>query len=217
MHVIEVPFHIGDFLSGTIHMDAEQTGAYIMLIVAHYNAGECGLPNDDAQLARIARVTPRAWKRIKPILEQKFLVNENFWEHKKCIEVLRKVQEKSNAAKANALKRHGADHADAKPTYSNGNANHLTTKPPNQLNTPLPPAQSEPPSNGVFKNGGFKVERKLTHRGLEAAKSKAPGWDIYHLMQIYDEGIANGNRSPPDKADAAFPVWCEKYTKGKSP
>jgi uncharacterized protein YdaU (DUF1376 family) len=155
-HIIEVPFHIGDFLSGTIHMDAEQTGAYMMLIVAHYNAGAQGLPNDDAQLARIARVSPRVWKRIKPILEPKFNKNKNFWVHEKCVKVLQKIQEKSDAAKSNALKRHGTGHADANPPQSNGNANH---EPCNQK----PDIQSKKNKNGnsCFHFSGRSFDGKV--------------------------------------------------------
>lgn len=129
-HIFEVPFHIGDFLSGTIHMDAEQIGAYMMLIIAHYNAGEQGIPNDDRQLATIAKVSPRIWKKIRPILEPKFTVNANFWEHKKCVEVIQKVKEKSLAARTKALKRYNPPPAVAPPQHCNGSAHDLpSTKP----------------------------------------------------------------------------------------
>jgi uncharacterized protein YdaU (DUF1376 family) len=46
-------------------------GAYIMLLLAHYQIGETGLPNDDKKLARIASVTAKVWDRIKePVLEK---------------------------------------------------------------------------------------------------------------------------------------------------
>jgi uncharacterized protein YdaU (DUF1376 family) len=123
-HIIEFPLHIGDFLSGTLHMDTLEKGAYIMLIVAHMQAGEQGLPNDDKMLARIAGVTPKVWSRIKPILAEKFTINENFWEQKKCIEVLRNISQKSSNARAKALKRHNTGDATAKPQQSCSSANH---------------------------------------------------------------------------------------------
>lgn len=122
-HVIEFPVHIGDFLSGTMHMSAQEIGAYTMLIMAHMQTGEHGLPNDDNQLARIARVTPRVWKKIRPILEPKFNVTADFWEHKRCQKVLRKISEKSNAARDKALKRHKSGDAKASSQQCRSNAN----------------------------------------------------------------------------------------------
>ena len=103
--VITVPFHIGDFLSGTMHMDTLEKGAYIMLLLAHYQAGECGLVNDDKQLSRICGVTPKVWKRIRPILAQKFTVTETHWKKSKIIDVLNEVHEKSQKQRERALKK----------------------------------------------------------------------------------------------------------------
>jgi|GEM_PF-3434789 len=43
-----------------------------MLVLAHYQAGVTGLPNDDKKLARIAAVTPKIWDRIKPVSVEEF-------------------------------------------------------------------------------------------------------------------------------------------------
>jgi uncharacterized protein YdaU (DUF1376 family) len=116
--VITIPFHIGDFLSGTMHMDTLEKGAYIMLLMAHYQIGEDGLPNDDKKLSRIVGVTPKIWIRIKPILSEKFDISDNFWRHKKCVEVLRKVHDKSSNQRAKALKKHNTSDATAEPRHS---------------------------------------------------------------------------------------------------
>lgn len=104
--VISVPFHIGDFLSGTMHMDTLEKGAYVMLLMSHYQIGELGLPNNDKKLARICGVTPKVWKRIKPILEEKFVVSETHWQSLKCIDVLSSIHKKSKSQRAKAFKKH---------------------------------------------------------------------------------------------------------------
>lgn len=82
--------------------------------------------------------------------------------------------------------------------------------------TPLPP---EPEKDGVFKNGNgrgkFKIEPYLDDNAIMEARLKAPGWDIYNLMRVYDEGVEN--RGPPKNPAKAFPAWCGNYTKGKHP
>jgi uncharacterized protein YdaU (DUF1376 family) len=113
--VITIPFHIGDFLSGTLHMDTLEKGAYIMLLLSHYQSGEKGLPNDDKKLSRIAGVSPKVWDRIKPILSEKFTIKNDVWVSQKCVEVLRKVHEKSSKQRDKALKRHNSDDATAEP------------------------------------------------------------------------------------------------------
>lgn len=115
--IITIPFHIGDFLSSTLHMDTLEKGAYIMLLLAHYQSGEKGLPNDDKKLSRIAGVSPKVWMRIRNILSEKFIINDEFWVHSKCVEVLRKVYEKSSAQRAKVLKRYETDSTAVLPRY----------------------------------------------------------------------------------------------------
>lgn len=114
-NIVSIPFHIGDFLSGTLHMDTLEKGAYIMLLMAHYQRGEEGLPDDNKMLSRIAGVTMKVWQRIRPVLEEKFIVSDSRWVNKKCVEVLRKVHEKSSQNSAKALKRHNGSYATALP------------------------------------------------------------------------------------------------------
>lgn len=74
---------------------------------------------------------------------------------------------------------------------------------------PLPPK-----GNGVLN---FKVEDFLTAQAKEAARREAPEWDINYLAGVYNEGVNSGNRDAPRKPNDAFPAWCGRYTKGKSP
>lgn len=103
--IITVPFHVGDFLSGTLHMDTLEKGAYIMLILAHYQSGDDGLPNDDYKLSRIAGVSLKTWSRIKPTMAAKFDIENDRWVSQKCLSVLSKVHEKSQSQREKALKK----------------------------------------------------------------------------------------------------------------
>ena len=98
-------------------MDTVEKGAYIMLLLSHYQIGGNGLPDDDRQLARICGVTAKKWASIRPILEKKFDVKNGRWTNKKVIIVLQKVEDNSSAQRAKALKRHSADDAAALPQH----------------------------------------------------------------------------------------------------
>lgn len=117
-NVIQIPFHIGDFLSGTMNMDGTEIGAFWLLCVAHYQAGAEGLPDDDRQLARIAKVTSRVWARVRPIVQQKFDIIDGRWTQKRVLEVLQKIANKSAENSANSLKRWNSDNANALPSQS---------------------------------------------------------------------------------------------------
>jgi hypothetical protein len=68
-----------------------------------------------------------------------------------------------------------------------------------------------------FHANTYNVEFYLDDDARIKARRAAPGWDIYRLMKIYNQGIKDGLRKPPDFPEKAFPVWCARYTKGRPP
>lgn len=58
-----MPLYIGDFVSGTWHMRAEEVGAFALLLMHRHSHGS--LPDDDAALAQIVRLRQAKWLDIK--------------------------------------------------------------------------------------------------------------------------------------------------------
>lgn len=73
-----MPLHIPDFLSDTAHLSAAERGAYIGLIMDYWLHD--GLPDDDAKLAAIARVSSKTWCQIRPTIQAFF---HDGWSHKR--------------------------------------------------------------------------------------------------------------------------------------
>jgi uncharacterized protein YdaU (DUF1376 family) len=84
-------WHIGDYLKDTGGLRAAEHGAYFLLCMHYWATG--GLPDDDRQLAGIARMTDKEWRAARPIIEPLFK-GEGKWKHKRVEEELADAQAK---------------------------------------------------------------------------------------------------------------------------
>lgn len=71
-----MPLYVADYLLKTAHLNAAQSGAYLHLIM-HYWVNS-GLPDDDRQLAQIARMTTRQWQSSRSLIQAFFV---DGWKH----------------------------------------------------------------------------------------------------------------------------------------
>ncbi len=66
-----MPLYVADYLADTSHFSAAESGAYLHLIMHYWQTG--GVPgDDDARMARIARMTPDEWRAARPMIEAMF-------------------------------------------------------------------------------------------------------------------------------------------------
>lgn len=65
-----MPLYIGDYLADTMHLNGPEHGAYLLLIMHYWRTGP--LPDDDRQLAAIARTERKAWVEIGPTVRAFF-------------------------------------------------------------------------------------------------------------------------------------------------
>lgn len=74
-----MPLYVGDYIADTAHLSAAESGAYLHLLM-HYWLHGGPPPDDDAQLARIAKMRLAEWKRARPTLQAFF---QDGWKHKR--------------------------------------------------------------------------------------------------------------------------------------
>jgi len=100
------------FIADTTRLSAEETGAYMMLLMCLWRNNGVPLDFDEKQFSRMARVSPRRWPKIWASIESFFEINDGCVTQKRLRKDWVKVQEKiltnrvnaSRGGKAKALK-----------------------------------------------------------------------------------------------------------------
>ena len=105
--------YIADYLADTMHLSAEEHGAYLLLM---FNYCQTGKPIPKNRLAKIARLTNERWADVEPSLREFFCDNGEEWVHLRIEEDLASVREKltkkSAAGKASVQARRSRKEAD---------------------------------------------------------------------------------------------------------
>lgn len=160
-----LPLWTDAYLGDTMHLDATEHGAYLLLLIAAWRTDATSLPDDDKTLARYARCTTKVWSRIRPIMAAFFEVRDGRWTQLRLREEKHIVQRRRDAqasnGKASALKRKER-HATKRPT---------TGQPSDQ---PQVNQQAAPISSSTLPNG----------KGADAPPNVDP------VKVMFDAGVA---------------------------
>lgn len=154
-----LPLWTDALLGDTLHLSAEEFGAYLLLLIVSWRTPTCTLPDDDDDLARYCRVSKRRWQqRLRPRLEPFFTINAQTWKQKRLLAerdfVARNAAQKSKAGTASALKRkETASTAVTEPLQRLGQRKANRTATPTPTPTPI---SKNPESNdsGVISLNG---------------------------------------------------------------
>lgn len=65
-----MPLDVGSYAADTLHLTTLQHGAYLLLLMHYWKSGP--LPDDDSQLASIAKMDPKAWRSIRGVIRKFF-------------------------------------------------------------------------------------------------------------------------------------------------
>ena len=95
-----LPLFTDAFISDTLHLTAEETGAYLMLLMVAWRSQNCDLPCDDKKLAKYARCTPARWRKIRGNIIPFFDQNE-----RGCFEQKRLTKERLYVENRRDIKR----------------------------------------------------------------------------------------------------------------
>jgi uncharacterized protein YdaU (DUF1376 family) len=111
-----MPWYIGDYLRKTMHLDADEDGAYRRLIDATWVAGGL-LVASDKEMAQITKLPLKKWLAVKATVAKFFTITEEGWRHGRVSEELAKaeaiVSARSAGGKRTAEKRWGNKEANS--------------------------------------------------------------------------------------------------------
>jgi len=108
-----MPMFWGDYARDTGHLSNAGHGAYLMLI-KHYWCSARPLPDDDAQLWRIACCDSiGAWKKLRAAIEPFFHIGDGLWRHnridRELIKAAERYEKRAKAGKKGNETRWGKD------------------------------------------------------------------------------------------------------------
>ena len=142
---IWMPLYIGDYLSATTHLSAEESGAYLHLLMHQWKNGS--LPADSESLRRIARVDKDAWSIAWAVLGLFFDHAQGFPVQLRLERIRVEWQDKKTKSEAKATAA-----ANARWAKQVIDAPSIASSTPQAMPQPCPSSSSSPTSIKSIKN-----------------------------------------------------------------
>jgi uncharacterized protein YdaU (DUF1376 family) len=185
-----MPLYVADYLRDTRRLTAAEHGAYLLLIMEYWTAGE--LPDDDRQLSRIACMTPAEWRRARPNVQGFF---QDGWTHKRINAELARSAEISSKRSASAKLKHSNRSANAKQVDTHAGA----TSQPQSQDSEANASGADAPIDHRKRlfDEGLKKLATMTGKGPDACRSfvgkclKASGDDAITVLGLIEDAERN--------------------------
>lgn len=94
-----MPLYVADYLADASHLTTTGHGAYLLLIMNYWQRGK-PLPSGDDDLAQIARMPIKDWKKIRPAIVAFFVETDGQWKHNRIEAELERVRNRSRTSVA---------------------------------------------------------------------------------------------------------------------
>ncbi|MFL5015419.1 MAG: DUF1376 domain-containing protein [Rhizobium sp.] len=102
-----MPFWTDAYLADTQHLTTEEHGAYLLLLFQAWRSHDGTLADDDAMLAKLAKVSPAKWAAMKPVVMAFWKLDKRRkrWSQKRIKTEREKAQVKKAKARDSAASR----------------------------------------------------------------------------------------------------------------
>jgi len=179
------------FVADTMHLNAEETGAYIMLLMCLWRSSDATLPLDHVTLCRMARVQSKRWPKVWETVGAFFKIEGGRISQKRLLEDRSRVSNRIASARANG-KRGG--HPKSLINNDQGEAGGSNPVNPNPTGT----EPDEKLTITITKKEAVSSNATLPGGPIAAADLKAEGevedWVRIGTWAIHTAGLANAPR-----------------------
>lgn len=199
-----LPLFTDAFIADTTHLTAEETGAYLMLLMVAWRRPGCSLPDDDTSLARWARVSAKTWARIRPRVMAFWTLDEaGEWVQSRLSQEQLRASQRASVARENGT-RGGRPKSlkNNKPKNPEGLKNETQEKASISIsiNNPIVPKP--------------KADIESSFRAFRAAYPKRDGSQEWARAKTRFTALV-GKGIPPDRLIASAQAYCaEAVRKG---
>lgn len=205
-----LPLFTDAFISDTTHLSAAQTGGYLMLLIVAWRTPDCALPDDDALLARWARMDRRTWLNNKASIMSFWKQGDDAkWRQGRLSDERNYAEDKRNknvlAGKASAMKR------------KNRGSTTVSTKPQHKMNEPtLTPIDS---GTTVPSSEPPVVLCKMPFTDLPSAWKEwainEKSWDDAIIADVWSAfreywQVGKGKNTKRENWTVSWHNWCRK-------
>lgn len=176
------PFHIGDYLSHTAHLEPMEDLAYRRMIDLYFVRESC-LPVDPVEVAKLIRLRGEL-DVVKAMLLEFFTKTQAGWVNTRCDYEIGEAQSKRMKAQQSAAKRWESEgNANAKPSHTEGNA-------PNPNPNPNPKGKSK--TVGSYPEAFEQVWGEYPTRPGASKKDAFKAWNARVTAGVDPESIRLG-------------------------
>lgn len=223
----EMPLSTSAYLADTTHLSTIQHGAYMLIIMAMWRAGGW-LPDDDAKLATIAKLSPAKWRKFGADVRSLLTAGERGLTQKRLRflienwQKISRVNQKNGSAGGAAKALKNKDPALANATFSPPSSP-ADRQPEGRSALPYLPSDSESKSKnqkkvkkrntGATLPDGWKPTAEEVAYGIAQGLSEPQVHGIAEDMRLW--AAANKHRDVARKDDwhSAFLGWLRREAK----
>jgi uncharacterized protein YdaU (DUF1376 family) len=220
-----MPIYIGDYLKDTMHLSAEEHGAYILLIMHYWVNGP--IKNDEQYMLTVARIKPSRVSRKTLSTVSKFFELKNGYYHHSRIDKEHKEAAENSLSRAEAARnaanaRWGKNDADSNANAMRGacpSPSPNTVKkhplPLNNVDRIVDNSSGEKGATDCFLNN-FSVLSMIDDKTFDTAKKRCISnnlcWE--DIVRQYDAWIKNTKKKIPDHVPSSFIGFVSKKRSG---
>jgi uncharacterized protein YdaU (DUF1376 family) len=188
-----MPLYTDALLGDTMHLDAEEFGVYCLILFTMWRNGG-SLPDDDARLAKVARVNPAKWRKIGPVIRG-FLTADGtgkLTQKRLAAELSQRLEQRAAAAERGA---------------QGGRAKALKEKGGGLAGAMLEPQMRHSGEASPSIDRAYQARNQIPERGslaaLEGGTSREPPDDLAELRRRIGAVFDKLDRLPPETGHAA--------------